>query len=322
MRRELRQKILLLKVNFLSLFKDKKSNKNVAILSSKKWQNKVTDDILLRQELLKNNINAKIIAWDEQHNYKDFDLVIVRSIWGYEKDIFNFEKFLNRLSQNNNRVLNDISIMKNNYDKEKQFSLLEKYKIPHIKTIFIPKNSKDIISVVQKNLNGEMILKPSMSASGNNTYLINSREDRKNTLSLEEINDKFGCINELTSLMLQPFIKEIDEGEISLIYIGGKFSHAIKRFPSVFNNKKGISYISNIDKELLTLGEKVLKIKEYQGALYERIDVVKINDEYLIMELELVEPALFIKEVFDKKTRKDILENLVKAIKEKMEELK
>ena len=177
MRRELRQKILLLKVNFLSLFKDKKSNKNVAILSSKKWQNKVTDDILLRQELLKNNINAKIIAWDEQHNYKDFDLVIVRSIWGYEKDIFNFEKFLNKLSQNNNRVLNDISIMKNNYDKEKQFSLLEKYKIPHIKTIFIPKNSKDIISVVQKNLNGEMILKPSMSASGNNTYVINSRED-------------------------------------------------------------------------------------------------------------------------------------------------
>lgn len=322
MRRELRQKILLLKVNLLSLLKYKKSNKNVAILSSKKWQNKVTDDILLRKELLKNNINAKIITFEEPQNYKEFDLVIVRSIWGYEKDIANFEKFLNRLSKNNISVLNDIAIIKNNYDKEKQFNLLEKYKIPHIKTIFIPKNSKNIASQVQENLNGEMILKPSMSASGNNTYLINCEEDRKNTLPLEEINKKFEGINKSTSLMLQPFIKEIDEGEISLIYIGGKFSHAIKRFPSVFNNKKGVSYISNIDKELFTLGEKVLKIKEYQGALYERIDVIKINNEYLVMELELVEPDFFIRYISKKEVKKYILKNLVKAIKEKMEELK
>lgn len=318
MRRELKQKILLLKVNLLDLMKSRKNKKNVAILSSKKWQNKVTDDILLKQELLKNNINAKIIAWEDEQDYRNFDLVIIRSIWGYEKNIQKFEKFLDIAIKNNIRVFNSISIMKNNYYKEKQFELLDKYNIPHIETTFISKNCSNIKKEIEANKKGEMIIKPSISASGNNTFLISDEVERKNIISLNEVNEKFKEINKKTSLMLQPFIKEIDEGEISLIYINGKFSHAIKRFPSIFNNSKGISYISKVSKELLDLGEKVLKIREYQKALFERIDVVKVNNEYIVMEIELVEPDFFIRNIPNKKVRKDILKRLVTAIKEKI----
>lgn len=318
MRRELKQKFLLFKVNLYALIKHNSKKKSVAILSSKKWQNKVTDDILLKQELIKSNFNATIIAWDETNDYSKYDTVIIRSIWGYEEDIEKFEKFLDTLTKNNIIILNSISIMKNNYYKEKQFELLDKYDIPHIKTVFIPKNTKDIISLVKENIEGEMIIKPSISASGKNTYLLNSNSKRKNIISLNDVNLKFEEINKTTSLMLQPFIKEIDDGEISLIYIDGKFSHAIKRFPSVFNENKGITYFADVPKNLLALGNRILEIKEYQGSLYERIDVVKKDNEYIVMELELVEPALFIKEVSNKRIQKEILAKLVLGIKEKL----
>lgn len=317
MKRVLRQKILLLKVNLYALFKCSSKKKSVAILSSKKWQNKVTDDILLKQELIKNNFNASIVAWDEENEYSKYDLAIIRSIWGYEEDIGMFEKFLDTLTKNNVKILNSVSIMKNNYYKEKQFELLDKYDIPHIKTVFVPENSKDIASLVKENMENEMIIKPSISASGKNTYLLNSTSKRKNTISLGEVNSRFKEINKTTSLMLQPFIKEIDDGEISLIYIDGKFSHAIKRFPSIFNDTKGVSYLADVPKKLLDLGNKVLEIKEYQGALYERIDVVKIKNEYIVMELELVEPDFFIRNIQSKKIRKEILAKFVLGIKEK-----
>lgn len=318
MRRVLKQKFLLLKVNLYALFKYSSKNKSVAILSSKKWQNKVTDDILLKQELNKNKINASIIAWDEEHDYSKYDLIIIRSIWGYEENIELFENFLNTLTKNNVKILNSVSIMQNNYYKEKQFELLDKYDIPHIKTVFIHEKCKDIVALVKENIEDEMIIKPSISASGKNTYLLNSKNERKNIISLNEVNSKYKEINKTTSLMLQPFIKEIDEGEISLVYIEGKFSHAVKRFPSVFNENKGISYITNVPKSLLELGYKVLEIKEYQGALYERIDVVKINKEYIVMELELVEPDIFIRYITDKNVQKEILAKLALSIKSKL----
>lgn len=318
MKRELKQKFLLFKVNLYALIKHNSKKKSVAILSSKKWQNKVTDDILLKQELIKSNFNATIIAWDETNDYSKYDTVIIRSIWGYEEDIEKFEKFLDTLTKNNIIILNSISIMKNNYYKEKQFELLDKYDIPHIKTVFIPKNTKDIISLVKENIEGEMIIKPSISASGKNTYLLNSNSKRKNIISLNDVNLKFEEINKTTSLMLQPFIKEIDDGEISLIYIDGKFSHAIKRFPNIFNDTKGVSYLADVPKKLLDLGNRILEIKEYQRSLYERIDVVKKDNEYIVMELELVEPALFIKEVSNKSIQKKILAKFALSIKNKL----
>ena len=39
--------------------------KNVGIVSCDKWMNKITEDLLLKQELINNNINARIISWED-----------------------------------------------------------------------------------------------------------------------------------------------------------------------------------------------------------------------------------------------------------------
>ena len=62
------------------------------------------------------------------------------------------------------------------------------------------------------------------------------------------------------------------------------------------------------------INEKDTKIKEYENALYMRVDLVKIGEDYKVMELELVEPQLFL--AF-RKTKKELI-RFAKAIREKI----
>lgn len=318
MKRIIKLYLLRLKVFFKKIFTKKTTR--VAILVSSAWANKVSDDLLLELALLNKKIYPTLVSYDKPHNYLKYKLVIIRSIWGYEKQIDYFLNLLNELKKNNIPILNDYAIINNNFNKENQILLLEKYNIPIIKTTIIPKNTKDIQSIIEKLFNQELVIKPSISASGNNTYLISNDSTRNNVISLNNINSIYKDINQKSSLIVQPFIKEIDNGEISLIYINGTYSHAVLRFPHIFNNKSSVQYLSKeeLDNEIFTIANKVLAIKEYQGNLYERIDFVKIDQQYYIMEIELIEPDLFIRRITDKNLQNNILKAFASSIEEKL----
>lgn len=316
MKRILKLYILRIRVFLKKIFAHKENK--IAILVSTPWRNKVSDDLLLELSLLNNNIYPTLVTFDKPHNYKKYKLVIIRSIWGYEKNINYFLNLIKDLHDNNIPILNDYNIIMSNYNKVNQIKLLEKYQIPHIDTTIIKENTKDIKSIISKLNTLELVIKPCISASGNNTYLISNNKKRDNVISLDDVNDIFFKINKDTPLLVQPFIKEIDNGEISLIYINGTYSHAILRFPNIFNNKSSITYIKkeNLDKEIFTVANKVLGIKEYQNNLYERIDFIKIDNQYYIMEIELIEPDLFIRKIDDKSIQENILNTITKNIKD------
>ena len=112
--------------------------------------------------------------------------------------------------------------------------------------------------------------------------------------------------------MVQPFIKEIDDGELSIVVIDTKISHAAIRYTNIFNNLNLIKIVDlkDLDDKVLKIVNKCIGIKEYKDSLYMRIDLVKINDDYKIMELELVEPQLF----FEFKQNKNELKKFVEVI--------
>ena len=288
-----------------------KFKKKIALISCDEYKNKVSNDLYLKDRLNKHLFDVSIISWqDKSINYKKYDACIFTTIWGYQDYINEFENFLNKLENENIKTINSINIIKNNYEKRHQFELLDKYDIPHIKTQFIEKNTTDIESLIDKTK--ELVIKPCISGSGDNTYIINST--RKNSLSPNKINQTFKDIIKESSLMVQPFIKDIDNGEISLIYINNKFTHAVKRYPSRFNNKNSIELIDvSFNDKLNLLIDKIKSIKEYKDNLYMRIDIVKIDNDYMVMELELIEPDLFFYKL-NKNDRKRILDEFISAI--------
>lgn len=295
---------------FCIIYKNK-FKKKIAIVSSDKHINKVKEDIMLKIELNKRLIDVDIISWqDKSVNYKLYDFIIIRSVWGYQDHIDEFISWLNNLKKENVKVINDIDVIFSNYNKYVEFNILDKYNIPHIKTYFIEKEDINKIKDIYDKYK-EIVIKPCISGSGNNTYIISNKE-YKNSIRLDEIRCKFENIfNDYNKyLMVQPFIKEINNGEISVVVINKKISHSCIRYINVFNDINQIKILDKLDNDIIEIVNKCINIKEYDKALFMRIDLVKIGNEYKIMEVELIEPQLFLE--YNK--NKDKLINFVDEI--------
>lgn len=295
-------------LNRVYVFFHKKSLKeNVIIASSSEWSNKLREDFFLKKALNKEGINAKIMPWEELNTLKN-ETLIIKSTWGFHKNISKWNDWLAYLEHNNIKTLNPISIIKDNYNKEKQFSILDQNNIRHIDTLFI-ENDKNAETKILKFMKkySTIVLKPAISESGFNTYKTSDEKE------LKELLPKF----KNSKILVQPYIKDIDKGEYSLIYIDGKLVNIVLKYNDVFMNRNSVKYIeeSNVPKELLSLGNKIEDIKNYKGYLFMRIDVVQNDSKYEIMEVELLDPNLYLNYIPDKKKKREVYKYFAQRVK-------
>ena len=266
--------------------------KEIFIVSSPKFMNKVKEDLCLQECFINNKVNCKIISYEDNISSKN---CLIRSVWGYHNQQDVFTSFIRR-----NHTINTSEIILHNMDKKKQYELLEKYSIPRIETKFLKQ-----ISEVEK-IPTTLVIKPVVSASGDNTYIVKDEDDLKN-------------IGELSNIMVQPYIENIKNGETSVIVINHEIQYGIIRHPGIFTKYEKEKYLSKdeLDSDLISLVQKVLQIKEYQNAVFMRIDCVK-DKEYKIMELELVDPDLFVETIPNKNERDQIYQKLVSTVKKEL----
>lgn len=291
----------------------------IGIVSCNAWKNKVYEDIAIKYYLNRQGYGVDIISYEEENDYSKYKALIIKSIWGFQKNKQTFDKFIAEVSKNKIPLYNSVEIISNNYNKEKQFKLLDKYHIKHIDTIFIDNNSnieKNIKEIWQSKFNNydKLVIKPVVSESSADTYIISLKEFGKNTITLKDVKDKYQNVN--YSLMLQPFIKEVKDGEYSVICFSNKLSHVIKRCVSIFGEKPYIKYIEKetIDNNMLDTVNKICSIEEYKNNLYMRIDLVKANEEYQVMEVELLDPQLFLNSITSKHCKKEAYQTFIKEI--------
>ena len=208
--------------------------KNVGIISCNKWMNKITEDLLLKQELMNNNINAEIISWQDMTiDYSKFDCLILRSAWGYQDKYLEFKEWLQMIKNKKILLLNYPDIIINNIQKNKQFNILKKNNIPFISTSFVY-NEDDLLERLA--LNTLTVIKPIISGSGKNTYLINQKDLSNLRNILNGLKNIF--IQNDNGIMIQPYFNGIENGEYACIFIDGINTHNMLRFPGVFSEKK------------------------------------------------------------------------------------
>lgn len=309
-----------------NLFHFKKYDKYVALVSCDKWKNRVKEDWYLKHYLNKANAKVDIISWqDNTIDYSKYDSLVIRSIWGFQKHKKEFDAWLDKLKKDNIKIFNNIDIIKNNYDKEIQFKILNGSSIKTIETEFVDIDD-DLETKVQNLKNNKfakydlIITKPSISESSNDTYLIGqSNEEYKNIINFNQILTKYNPENISSKLMIQPFLKEVFDGEYSICVIDGKITHAIIKYTNAFKNTNFIKYISlkELDPKAIEIVNKVMSIKEYKDYLYMRVDLVKVDNQFQVMEVELLDPNLFMMFISDKNYKKEVLELFATEIVEK-----
>ncbi len=253
---------------------------------------KVYDDLLV-EPLMKFNWKVEEVPWRKTDiDWNKFDAVIVRSTWDYQHDPDKFLSVLETINHSSAHLENNLSIMKWNMNKNYLADLQQKG-ILIVDTIWEKNYDHNNIPGYFKTLKtNEIIIKPSVSASAENTFRINKKNFEQ---LLPTISDIFNS----RSYLVQPFLKDIiNEGEYSLFYFGGNYSHTILKIPKekdfrVQEEHGGTLKLVTPDKNIISTAENVMN-KLNPVPLYARVDLVRTpSNDFALMELELIEPSLY-----------------------------
>ncbi len=256
-------------------------------------------------QVLFNHLQAKghkVEPWVWSHSFeslreKAFDLLIVRSTWDYSTSEANrraFMAWLDRLAAAHIPLANPAALMRWNIDKKYLLELAQMgVAIPP--TRLVPAGSDLETLAMHFRDFGSLVLKPCISAAGRDTY-------RARNIS-ELTNLSFGALQGGRDFLAQPYIQDIEEkGEWSLVFFGNRYSHAVLKKPKpkewlVQDERGGSVHWQAAPASLIDFAEGVVqKIVVHRPdycPLYQRIDVMIDGNQYLLGEIELIEPELF-----------------------------
>jgi hypothetical protein len=225
-------------------------------------------------------------------DWRRFDAVIIRTTWDYHEASEAFISVLQQINQSGTRLENALDLVLWNMNKT-YLRDLELRGVPIVPTIWGsdigPVNQTRILQTLDTD---EVVLKPVIGASAYHTY----RLKRGSELWAEA-----AAVFEHRGYLAQPFMASVvEEGEYSLFFFGGEYSHAVLKTPRsqdfrVQEEHGGIIRAASASRELVNAGAQVMAVIG-QKPLYARVDLVQLRGGgYGLMELELIEPALYLR---------------------------
>ena len=264
-----------------------------ALLTINDLSNFQSYDNLIVKPLCDLGWECDFIPWDSTSiNWDDFDAVIIRSTWDYQQKEKLFFKTLQSIEASSATLYNSLDIVKWNIHKRYLLEL-EKENISIIPTRLYDSFDFEIVSDLFSFFNeNKLVIKPCVSANADDTFILEQSK-------MENLKSVLEGTFSRKDFLVQPFIKNVkSEGEYSLIYFGNRLSHVLLKTPKngdfrVQEEHGGIlKAINKPESSLIDFGNKVMGTIPYQ-CLYSRVDVVRGSDNYLLMEVELIEPSLY-----------------------------
>ncbi|WP_395004701.1 RimK family alpha-L-glutamate ligase, partial [Undibacterium sp.] len=190
------------------------------------------------------------------------------------------------------KVINDLDTLIWNLNKKYLFELSQK-QLSVIPTICVTSDDQDSLAELMKQLDSkQIVIKPVQSAGAWRTLRVNMD-------NMLEVDRDFSVWRQEQDFLVQPFMPEImSEGEWSLIFFNGVFSHAlIKRAKTgdfrVQSDHGGTVQGIEVSAALRMQAQTILNALECMPC-YARVDGVMRDGQFLLMELELLEPELFL----------------------------
>ncbi len=265
---------------------------NIAFATCRALKILVADDQLAVEPLWKLGISVIPLSWDDRStDWAQYKAVILRTTWDYHHRLPEFLDWIEDLQRKKIPLWNPPAVIRKNVSKRYLLEL-EKAGIPIVSTIWIPKGTKtNLKNALNEQRWSAAIIKPDISASAYRTWYTDLHLATKLQQNLDEILKDTGAL-------IQEFRNEINSGEWSLIFFQRKFSHAVTKLPApgdfrVQEELGGIVEAALPSAALIEQAEKILD--QIEGPLlYARVDGIVSKDQFLLMELELIEPSLFL----------------------------
>lgn len=247
---------------------------------------------LLLRRLRAAGVEAEPEVWDDQAvGWDDYDRVLLRSTWDYPSTP---ESFAAWVAARGRQLINPPEIVRWNISK-RYLTLLESWGLPIVPTAFIAPGEP-----VELPDEAEFVLKPAVSAGSRGTARYGPGDlDRAHRHAAE-------LLAANREVMVQPYLPSVEAAaETAVIMLGGRFSHAMRKGPllelgqeperGLFREEEMSRREAGADE--IELAERVIDrlVAEVRAPTYARIDLLRsAGGAPLILELELIEPSLFL----------------------------
>ncbi len=224
--------------------------------------------------------------------WEEFQGVVVRSCWDYHHRLEEFLAWVTRLERAGVPLWNPPAVLRWNSHKGYLRDLAARG-VPIVATRWLARGRRvGLAQLLRDERWSDAVVKPAVSASATDTWRTSAATAGADQGRLEEL-------LRAGDVMVQPFIAEVcDPGEWSVIFFGGRFSHAIRKRPAAGDYRVqwefgGTAAPMAPPPRLVADAEAVMAAVPGR-PLYARVDGVERDDRLMLMELELIEPHLFL----------------------------
>lgn len=252
------------------------------------------DDRLVIEPLRAAGYAAEPVVWDDPAvDWAGYDLAVLRSPWNYAQRREEFVAWASRVP----RLANDAATVAWNTDK-RYLAELAGAGVGVVRTEWVAPGS-----AWSPPAGGEWVIKPAISAGSLDTGRYDLADAGHRAHAVEHVRrlQRAGRL-----VMVQPYLSAVDTyGETALVFLGGRYSHAIRKGPMLDGPDLGTDGLykpeeivarepSGAERER---AEQVIAAipATLPPTLYARVDLIPGPDgDPVLVELELTEPSLFL----------------------------
>lgn len=257
------------------------------------------DDGMLADALRRAGAAVETVVWnDPAVRWDAYDGIVLRSTWDYFLVPAEFDAWLAQRERGSVPLLNPPSVVRWNADK-RYLRALAVRGVGIVPTRFVePGEAATLAEILEVEGWDAAVAKPAVSAGSHETW-------RTSRAAAAGDQARFAALVADAAVLVQPFVREIEEdGEWSLLFFAGAFSHAVRKRPARgdFRVQAQFGGVSTAEAPPTCAVDAAARVVSEAAAVcgiapaslaYARVDGCMVSGAFALMELELIEPSLF-----------------------------
>ncbi len=270
--------------------------KPIAFATDAEWPQLTPSDQLAQAALHELGIEVVPVIWDAPVDWAQYRAVVIRSTWDYHVRPAEFSAWLDVLQAAGVPVWNPIPVMRWNMHK-RYLAELEAEGVRIVPSLWLAKGQPQPYAAVQQRGWAQAALKPLISADSYNTFVI------ENQVQWDAHQPALLADGDAVAQEFMPEVQTV--GEYSLLFFGNQYSHTVLKTPKTGDFRTQIGYGAStqavdVSPDLIAQAARVLDTvgdllgTHVQPLAYARVDGILRDGSFYLMELELIEPNLFL----------------------------
>ncbi|SRR5581483_1912238 len=238
------------------------------------------DDHLLVDALAARGVTSAFVCWDDPDaRWASAGMAVVRSVWDYHLRVEAFGDWADHVGAVT-RLWNPAPVLR--WNGHKSYLLdLDAAGVPIVPTRVVRRGERVVLGA------GAHVVKPAVSIGAERTTRHATQADL-DALSAE------------MDALVQPYVHGIEsDGELSIVCIDGVVTHVVQKVPAAgdFRTQEhhGAACTTvEVDDRHRSVAAAALAATPGE-TMYARVDVVALDGVLSVMELELIEPTLWLR---------------------------